>query len=74
MNPTKINVKKKNKKVNPDELSDLLKEAMKNPGVEEFMTIYENWLELDKKLQALQRSISPKKKITSSTTTDIRRG
>jgi len=69
MNPTKTNVKKK-KKVNSDDISDLLKEAMKNPGVEEFMQIYENWLELDKTLHTIQKSMSPKKKITSSTTTD----
>jgi len=40
--------------------SELLKHALKNPGVEEVSKLYENYRELSKQISSLSASIQPR--------------
>jgi hypothetical protein len=63
---------KKNKKdssnTRPQELSDLLRQALQQPGASEFMAVYEHWKTLDDAARPYRRAIGMKRVISASNT------
>lgn len=61
---------KKNKKdssgTQPPELSDLLRQALQQPGVRELMAVYENWKTLEDVVRPHRQAMGVKRIISAS--------